>query len=134
MIQHSEAPARGLVLIVEDQPLVRRILRQAILALGYEAQVAASGQEALDRLAGQSYDAVICDLLMPNMTGDELFRVCQRAHPQVAARFIFLSGHSGGLPSTDFAAASGQPFLMKPCRLADIRTAVDEIAQRVAVA
>ncbi|MEI6500179.1 MAG: response regulator [Armatimonadota bacterium] len=123
-----------MVLIVEDQPLVRDILHQAVSALGYEAQVAANGQEALDRLAGQSYDVVICDLLMPHMTGDELFRVCQRIHPQVAARFVFLSGHYGGLPSTDFAATSGQPFLMKPCRLADIQAAVDQIGQRVGVA
>lgn len=110
------------------------MLRSAVLALGYDAEVAASGQEALDHLARRSYDAVICDLLMPNMTGDELFRICREEQPEVASRFVFLSGHYGDLPSTDVAAASGQPYLKKPCRLAEIGAAIDRIAPPVTVA
>ena len=75
--------------------------------------------------AGRSYDVVIGDLLMPDMMGDRLFRICQREHPEIADRFVFTSGCSGLLPAVDFAAASGQPYLRKPCRLAKIRAAID---------
>jgi CheY-like chemotaxis protein len=134
MNQHSEPPAKRKVLVVDDEDYLRGLLQTAVQALGHEVDVAADGQEALRCLARGSYDVVICDLAMPDMTGDELFRMCREEHPEVASRFIFLTGWPEGLLSTDFAAASGQPYLHKPCRLAAIQAAIDQIAGPVAAA
>jgi CheY-like chemotaxis protein len=77
-------------------------------------------------LQGRGYDAVICDLTMPNLGGDELFRRCRERWPEVAGRSVFLIGWSRGRPAAGLAA-NGQPCLAKPFGLADIQTAVDRL-------
>ena len=134
MIQHGKAPTKGTALVVDDEDRIRGLLQMAVRALGYEVEEAADGQEALRCLARRSYDVVLCDLLMPGMNGDSLFRICREENPAVASRFIFVTCCPGGLPCTDFAASSGQPRLTKPWRLADIQAAIDQIARPVAVA
>jgi two-component system, NtrC family, sensor kinase len=128
MDQYSEPSTKRTALVVDDEDQVRAVLQMAVRALGYEAEAAVSGQEALGCLARRSYDVVICDLRMPDMTGDEVFRICREQPPEVARRFVFLSGCSGGERSADFANASGQPCLLKPCRIADVQAAVDQLA------
>ena len=132
MTQHAEAAPRPTVLVVDDEAQIRDLLQMAVSAFGYDAEAAANGHEALGCLARRSYDVVICDLIMPRMNGDELFRICQQEHPEIASRFVFTSGYPEGVPLVDLTMASGQPFLPKPCRLAEIRAAIDEIAGPVA--
>ena len=133
MNQQSEAGERRSVLVVDDEYAVRDMLRRAAVAFGYRAKVAADGHEALACLARQDYDVVICDLVMPNMNGDELFRICQQEHPEVTSRFVFISG-CGVLPAGSLAARGGQPFLAKPCRMAELWSVIDRIAPPVAAA
>jgi two-component system, cell cycle sensor histidine kinase and response regulator CckA len=115
-------------LVVDDDGRVRRMLTMGLEALGFVVDVASSGEDALALLDDGNYDAVICDLMMPDMCGDELFRVCERRHPGAARRFIFLSGSPRGTAQWDAACASGQPCLSKPCRLADLQAAIADLA------
>lgn len=116
------------VLVVEDADQVRHLLQQAVLALGYRAETACSGQEALACLSLRRYDVVLCNLQMAGMNGNELFRICRQQYPEVADRFVFLSAF-GRFAAGSLAAASGQPFLAKPCRLTEIRTVIDRVLQ-----
>jgi CheY-like chemotaxis protein len=134
MAQHGEATAKRTVLVVEDEDRIRELLQMAVRALGHEVEEAPNGQQALRCLARRSYDVIFCDLLMPRMTGDELFRICRQEHPEVAGRFVFVTSCLGGLPCTDFAVNTGQPLLTKPWRLGEIEAAIDQIARSVAVA
>jgi CheY-like chemotaxis protein len=87
----SEVATKRIVLVVDDEDQVRALLQTAVQVLGYEADVAATGQEALRCLARRDHDVVLCDLLMPDLTGDEVFRICREEHPEVARRFVFIS-------------------------------------------
>ena len=51
-----------------------------------------SALEALSHLAAREFDVLLCDLMMPEMTGMEFFEELSRSHPDVAARVIFLTG------------------------------------------
>jgi two-component system NtrC family sensor kinase len=133
MSQHSEAPTERAALVVDDEAMIRTVLQMVVSELGYEVDEAADGDEALQCLARRSYDVVLCDLLMPGMQGDELFRICRQENPQAASRFVFLSGCSGSEGSADFAANSGQPCLIKH-RIDEVQAAIDQIARPVAVA
>lgn len=115
------------VLVVDDDDRIRALLRMSLAALGFEVTAAGGGGEALALLAGEDYDAVLCDLIMPEMSGDELFRICRERWPHRASHFIFLSGYPAGFPAAEFALASGQPFLAKPCRLSEIRLAIERV-------
>jgi CheY-like chemotaxis protein len=133
MSQHSDAPTERAALVVDDEEMIRTVLQMVVSELGYEVDEAADGQEALRYLVSRNYDVVLCDLLMPGMRGDELFQACRQENPQVASRFIFLTGCSGSERSADFAANSGQPCLIKH-RIDDVQAAIDQITRTVAVA
>ena len=109
------------MLVVDDHDHVRELLSMALEALGFVVESVTNGEEALPLLRRRKYDAVICDLEMPVMCGDELFRLCQQEHPETARRFIFLSG---SLTRSHAATGTGQPFLAKPCRMRDIQSAI----------
>jgi two-component system, OmpR family, response regulator MprA len=64
-----------LLLVVDDEPAVRESLRRALALEGYEVTLAAEGEEALARLAGDDFEAVVLDVAMPRMDGVE---VCRR--------------------------------------------------------
>jgi PAS domain S-box-containing protein len=126
----APAPARARILIVEDDAAVGRTLRLA-LEHDHEISVVSSGREALALLRGaqgKTYDAVLCDLLMPGMTGVELFAVVERELPEIAARFIFMSG--GYWVGHDAALTGAQPVLEKPFNLEQVRQALRELVAK----
>ena len=116
------------VLIVDDNAAVRGCLEAMFTALGYRADLAADGQEALPKLADGNYAAVICDLYMPHMDGDQLYTACRKQHREMADRFIFITGEVLDTLSCAASAVSGQPQLLKPFRLADIQAALSQVA------
>jgi len=79
------------VLVVDDEPLVASATRR-LLARAHEVQVAHCGETALSLLEAGTFDAVLCDLMMPHMTGMELHARLTRLRPELAARMVFLTG------------------------------------------
>lgn len=80
------------ILVVEDEEAVAEGLR-LLLEQEYAVDVASSGQRALDLLlGGSSFDAVLCDLMMPGMSGIELFRALAVKSPGLEERLVFMTG------------------------------------------
>lgn len=69
----------GTVLIVEDSPIIRRLIRDQVKKLGYEAREAENGAEALESMHKELPDCVILDLMMPVMSGPELLDKMQES-------------------------------------------------------
>src|SRR5258708_39471790 len=67
------------VLVVDDEPAVRRALERALKLDDYEVVLAADGQEALDQLSTEPADAVVLDIAMPRVDGLEVARRMRRA-------------------------------------------------------
>ncbi|MFP2926343.1 ATP-binding protein [Pyxidicoccus sp. 3LG] len=85
---------RGQVLIIDDEPPVGRSLAR-IIGPKHKVTVAGSGEEALAALnSGVSYDAVFCDLMMPGISGMDVYERMRESAPEVAKRFIFITGGS----------------------------------------
>jgi CheY-like chemotaxis protein len=79
------------VLLVDDEDLVRRCT--ARILSGFEIVSARSGAEALAILSEDAdFDVVLSDVMMPEMTGPDLFEQCCESHPRLAQRFVFASG------------------------------------------
>lgn len=111
---------RPRVLIVDDQPAVARGIARM---LGQEAEsvVVESGREALSMLLrGERFDWVLSDVMMPEMTGTELFDRAVAIDPALAKSFVFISG---GATDAEHARviATGASQLAKPVELAAIR-------------
>jgi two-component system KDP operon response regulator KdpE len=78
------------VLVVDDEPQIRRALRLVLRANGYEVAEAGSGEAALDALAGQPFDLMILDLVLPDLDGVE---VCRRLREWSRLPVVVLSAH-----------------------------------------
>lgn len=68
------AASKGAVLVVDDQPQIRRVLRTALVANGYEVGDAGGGEEAFEKLREEKYDVVLLDINLPDMRGTEICR------------------------------------------------------------
>jgi CheY-like chemotaxis protein len=80
------------VLVVEDDEAVAEGLR-LLLEQEYDVELAPSGQRALEMmLSGGPFDAVLCDLMMPGMSGIELFQAVKSRVPGLEERLVFMTG------------------------------------------
>ena len=122
------APGEGLrgasVLVVEDELALANAIGEALQDAGLKVEIAGDGEEALARVRGGSYDAVICDLKMPRVSGMVIYRAIAAATPSLARRVIFVTGDVAATDAERFLAESGCRWLVKPFRIGDLLRAV----------
>lgn len=114
------------VLVVEDDALIVRVLQRT---LGPNAVFVERGQDALDRLASESFDVVLCDVMMPGMNGRELFERIQAEHPSMAPRVLFMTGGAFTDDARAFLERVPNRCLTKPLRFDELRAAVREVGR-----
>jgi PAS domain S-box-containing protein len=83
---------RGRILVIDDEPMIGELARR-VLSADHDVVATTNGSEALSKLsAGERFDAILCDLMMPQMTGMDLHARLLQVAPDQAARLIFLTG------------------------------------------
>jgi DNA-binding response OmpR family regulator len=114
----------GRILLVEDEPDLRRMGQNCLAGIGLEVLVAESAEFALFLLSREGpFDALVSDVLLPGMSGFELAQAVQRSHPTMPV--LFMTSYSG---SEDFGAMpSGANILRKPYRPDALRLRVAEM-------
>ncbi|RKG81024.1 PAS domain S-box protein [Corallococcus sp. CA049B] len=119
---------RGRVLVVDDEPAVGRVLQR--LLRGHDVEVATSGRQALERMSrAPGFDAVLCDVMMPDLAGRDVYEAVRRAHPGLERRFVFVSGGAFTAGARDFLEHIPNPLLEKPFDEARVRGAVEELVR-----
>jgi len=117
------------VLIVDDEPLIGRSLERAMSEHDVRAVVRA--REALDAvLAGEHFDVILCDLLMPGMTGMDLHEALSSAAPDHARRMVFMTGGAFTARAASFLERVSNPRMEKPLDMPRLLAIVDETAGR----
>jgi signal transduction histidine kinase len=119
--------ARARVVVIDDEPLVGRSIRRALR--GHEVRIFSSGQEAIDELCSdEPFDLIFCDLMMPELSGMEVYgTVCAR-RPDLASRFVFMTGGAFTMQAREFLRATPRVCLEKPFELDQIRELVRDLA------
>jgi CheY-like chemotaxis protein len=116
--------SRGRVLVVDDDPMVGRALRR-LLEPQHAVTVATSGQAALELLErGERFDVLLCDLLMPDMSGMQLDAEIARRWPDAGARLAFMTGGAFTDQAREFLAGTTRPVLEKPIDVGALRALV----------
>ncbi|HJP58063.1 MAG TPA: response regulator [Gemmatimonadales bacterium] len=114
--ERAPGPSRGreTVLVVEDEPLVRRLARRALEEHGYTVLEAADGREAIAELASGEHPIglVLSDLVMPRMSGRELGQEIARRYPGLPV--LFMSGYTGEDVRSRGLLEGSAPFVQKP--------------------
>ena len=107
----------GAILVIDDEPSVRRALTGLLRRDGYLVGTASNGQHALTQLQERPYDVIVCDLHMPDVDGPAFYAILTRQYPALRQRVIFLTGDPGSAASRRFLTQCGRPWLPKPCTI-----------------
>ena len=124
----APGPARrARILIVDDEDAIAASLRRSLP--GHAIETVPGAAAALRRLTEDPrFDVVLCDMMMPELTGPELYRRACEAHPVLRSRFIFMTGGAFVPGSGAIVATSGCCVLEKPFDRARLERAVQEVA------
>jgi len=122
------------VVIIDDQPAVRRTMRAIFERWQWPVVVLESSPEALTFLTSpdvgpHSAAVIVCDLRMPILSGQELFRQVAATMPELAERFVFVTGDVVEPETAAFLTEVGQPVVEKPFTFEELSRAVQEITQ-----
>lgn len=128
----SDAPKpsrgqRGRVLVVDDDVAVRRALIR-MLGETHDLVTVSSGAEAIDTiLSGERYDVILCDLMMPRVTGDRCYERILEIDPEQARKFVFMSGGAFTPSARAFLEKVQTPLVEKPFETARLRAVLEEM-------
>jgi CheY-like chemotaxis protein len=117
---------RGRILVVDDEELVARSVKR-ILSKEHDVVTILHAQEALSLCTGggEPFDLILCDLMMPDMTGMELYAELVRAAPEQASRMIFLTGGAFTATARNFLSSqTAKEHIEKPFDAANLRAIV----------
>jgi PAS domain S-box-containing protein len=124
------SPGHGVVLLVEDQLVVRRSLEHILQDAGYQVLAAEDGEQALELMRKRDgrIDLLVSDVIMPGLSGIELSRRLLAVHPQLAV--LLVSGYAGAEIGMLTELGENVQFLQKPFDAATLTSAARAILQR----
>lgn len=108
------------VLVVDDNEMVRTVLRKYLERKGHEVTEAVDGGVALEILRDRGFDHVMVDIDMPGTTGIEFFQQLDSVAPQMRERTVFMTGGFQEGAAEDFIQGTGRPHIQKPFDLKEI--------------
>ena len=110
------------ILVVDDEKNVRVLFERILAKEGYEVECAASGSEAIHKLANNSFDLVVTDLKMDGIDGLDLIRKGKKTNQAIP--FILISGYGTAQTAVSAAQEGADVYLMKPIDMKDLKLAV----------
>lgn len=115
------------ILVVDDDQQLASALQWILADENFLVDVAFDGEEALLKVKAHAYDAVICDVKMPHLQGDQFYLKAREIRPALADRFIFITGYSTDPQIRHFLAENEVKFLLKPFPIAGLIRCVKQL-------
>jgi len=116
------AMARRRVLVIDDEPLVGEAVARS-LAEDNDVQIVTDAKQGLARIeAGEKFDVILCDLMMPVMTGMDLYAEVVRRAPKLAGKIVFMTGGAFTPRARAFLESVVNPCLEKPLDMPKLRS------------
>lgn len=123
----AQSTGKRSILVVDDEGDVRDLLVQILSSPERDVIAVPSGQEALERLAKRTFDAILTDVRMPGIDGPALYREIERRWPALAQRVAFITGDTLSTTLRDYVSQTGRPVIEKPFLPADVRSTVTQL-------
>lgn len=128
----SVLPESIKVLLIEDEAVVSSAIEKILgLLLGAKTKLTiqiATGADVFEHLKSEnSFDVVLCDLNLKEISGQQIFAHLQKSNPQLISRFAFITGDRGKQSSMQYLESTGRPFLFKPFEPEDLLDLVFEL-------
>jgi CheY-like chemotaxis protein len=117
---------RGRIIVIDDDPALLATVRRALASL-HDVEIFSSGRAAIERLrGGDPVDVILCDLIMPELGGAEVYAEIERTIPDLCSRIIFSTGGAFTEQARNFLGSVGNRQLEKPFDVPHLRAIVQE--------
>lgn len=103
---------KGLIHVIDDEPILHDVLTQLLTSEGYGVEVSSSGEEAMQKYSGQTFDLTLLDLLMPGMDGIEVLKAIKKFHPQ--AVIIIITAYASIESAIEAMKVGAFDYIQKP--------------------
>lgn len=125
----AEAPRaeRPRILLVDDEPGIGHAITRLFRA-EYDIEVRTTGREGLEAIeTGGPFDAILCDLMLPGINGVDLYTASVMKRPELASKFVFISGGSFAAGTLEFFDRVRNPVLRKPMSPTELRKVLSAV-------
>jgi len=116
------------ILVVDDEPSILRLLEEALTRWGYQVKCAGSGNEALEALRGDLFDAVLTDVRMSEMSGLDLLREIKRHDDSIEV--VMMTGYPTIVSAVEALKEGAYDYLSKPVILDELRHLMARMTER----
>jgi two-component system KDP operon response regulator KdpE len=117
----------GRVLVVDDDPQIRRVMRTTLDARGYDVDEAASGEQALDLARSEKYDLIILDINLPGKSGVE---TCREIRTLCTTPIIMLTVRDAGEDKIEALDAGAFDYITKPFAMGELLARIRAVLRR----
>jgi signal transduction histidine kinase len=117
------------VLVVDDEPVIARLIQKALV--DHDVTTAHDGREAVALMGENAYDVILCDLIMPEMTGMDVYRAALQRENPVNERIVFMTGGAFTQRARDFLQSVPNLRIEKPFDLTHLERTIYEAADLV---
>jgi signal transduction histidine kinase len=124
----SGSVIRGRILIVDDEPFVLQMMMHALR--DHDVVGTGSGREAITRCLAEPFDLIFCDLMMPEISGMELYQMIRQARPALVERMVFVTGGALLDGVREFLADVPNEHLEKPVERRRLQAFADQLLRR----
>jgi signal transduction histidine kinase len=121
------AVRRGTIMVIDDEPMIGTVVSR-MLSPDHDVVPFTSVREGLEAMqAGRSFDIILCDLMMPEMTGMDLHTELERTAPGMAGRIVFMTGGAFAPRSRAYLAGVSNALIEKPFDATELRTTIENL-------
>lgn len=118
------------ILIIDDEPILLDLL--ADMLEPHRCSKASSFEDACAYMTTEIFDVVVCDLMMPKISGLDLYHQAVHKFPNLQNRFVFITGGMGDIQLEQQLEETKQMVLFKPFTIAHLQNTVDQVVQKFA--
>lgn len=127
MADSTSADAMKTILLVDDDPLILRLEQAALAQSGYRVETVEDGRAALERLTDRTYDAVVLDIMLPEMDGYEIARRVRELPANRNTPIVMVTATTDREAMQRGFTAGAMVFLTKPFTIAAFRSVVQSL-------
>ena len=119
----------GNILVIDDEEDILDLFFDFLSSEGYRVDTAKTGEEALRKIKKEDYDIVFCDLKMPGIDGQQIYKYIQEEKPQMLSQVVFSTGAIASLETKEFFQKTKNRVLAKPFNLNELKKMVIEMLE-----
>lgn len=117
------------ILVVDDDEVIRDLLKRILSKEGYHVTVACDGSEALENLKAKSVDIVLSDMNMPNLSGFELLKQIREIHPEIGV--IIMTSYGDIYSIKDSLLLGADEYISKPFKSMEIVMIIEKVYWKI---